>query len=75
MNGTKYFAKPRNVLPIALLIESLEGGPGQYQVIVHGSVWLTTKDVLVAGAYAHNIRESGWKHVVVKGPLKRRCHE
>ena len=38
----------------------------RYQVIVYGSVWLTTKDELVANAYAHYTRASGWKQVEVE---------
>jgi hypothetical protein len=38
----------------------------KYIVVVYGSVWMTTKDVLIAEAYAHYTRSSGWKHVEVK---------
>jgi hypothetical protein len=38
----------------------------KYQVLVHGSVWFETDDVLLADAYAFHTRQVGWKNVTVK---------
>lgn len=38
----------------------------KYQVLVYGSVWFETEDVLLADAYAHHTRMIGWKDVTVK---------
>jgi hypothetical protein len=49
------------------------GGDGmKYQVLIHGSLWFESDNVLIADAYAHKCRENGWSKVEVKPGIKHK---